>query len=458
MPGSMSKLGRLANGLLACSRAGALSNQARGVVHKSLLRLPAEHPEPWDYKREGFNYIDGLKDNTQAHFHQNSKLIVVEGNIGSGKTTLAKQLADQLGFVHFPEFRMDDILVDRYGNDLRNYYSKFPHRYRLPDISMFYKNPSDDLSAAMQDRIFNCRFDQYLNALAHILNTGQGVVLERTPHSDFVFANAMRDKNYIGHEYFKHYYFVRKQALPHLHFWPHLVVYLNTPTSKCLENIKRRGNVDEIATVDERYLKTIEESYKDSLREYRNHSKILAYDWSKPGDTDAVVEDIERLDLDFFEWHSGDVMEEWNTIVDSIGWNGWRQYVTNKYDARMLAFDGIAKHEVGELYVNPRDTGHFLHVMRKEVLKSPYGYGYIAKNGDHQAGLSAWHTGHHLPEPWKPHFQLKMSAHRRTQSAPTFCTFPLLEAVSVSIFMVNENVIYCQENHLPFHLPCGKRS
>lgn len=124
MPGSMSKLGGLATGLLACSRSGALSNQVRGVVHKSLLRLPSEHPEPWDYKHNGFNYIDGLKDDTRSHFHQNSKLIVVEGNIGSGKTTLAKQLADQLGFVHFPEFRMDDILVDRYGNDLRNYYNK----------------------------------------------------------------------------------------------------------------------------------------------------------------------------------------------------------------------------------------------------------------------------------------------------------------------------------------------
>ena len=42
----------------------------------------------------------------------------------------------------------------------------------MPDIDMFYKNPTDDLSAAMQDRIFNCRFDQYLNALAHIINTG----------------------------------------------------------------------------------------------------------------------------------------------------------------------------------------------------------------------------------------------------------------------------------------------
>lgn len=74
--------------------------------------------------------------------------------------------------------------------------------------------------------------------------------------------------------------------------------------------------------------------------------------------------------------------------------------MTKKHDARRLAFDGIQTHEVGELYVNPRDTGHFLHVMRKEVLKSPYGYGYIAKNGDEPSGLSIWRTGHHLPEPW----------------------------------------------------------
>lgn len=29
---------------------------------------------------------------------------------------------------------------------------------------------------------------------------GQGVVLERTPHTDFIFANACRAKNYIGPE------------------------------------------------------------------------------------------------------------------------------------------------------------------------------------------------------------------------------------------------------------------
>ena len=42
---------------------------------------------------------------------------------------------------------------------------------------------------------------------------------------------------------FKHYYYVRKTALPVLHFWPHLVVYLDTPVHKCMENIRKRGNV-----------------------------------------------------------------------------------------------------------------------------------------------------------------------------------------------------------------------
>ena len=41
--------------------------------------------------------IDYYWDLPTKRFDDNSKLIVVEGNIGSGKSSLAKQLADQLG-------------------------------------------------------------------------------------------------------------------------------------------------------------------------------------------------------------------------------------------------------------------------------------------------------------------------------------------------------------------------
>lgn len=42
---------------------------------------------------------------------------------------------------------------------------------------------------------------------------------------------------------FMYYYYVRKHSLPNLHFWPHVVVYLDSPVDKCLENIRKEGNV-----------------------------------------------------------------------------------------------------------------------------------------------------------------------------------------------------------------------
>lgn len=48
---------------------------------------------------------------------------------------------------------------------------------RMPDIKMFYANPFDDNTARMQYRMLECRWEQYLNALAHILNTGLAIRL-----------------------------------------------------------------------------------------------------------------------------------------------------------------------------------------------------------------------------------------------------------------------------------------
>lgn len=63
---------------------------------------------------------------------------------------------------------------------------------------MYYENPTDDNVAPMMDRIYICKHEQYMNALIHIVNTGQGVVLENCVHSDFVLANAMRAKDHIS--------------------------------------------------------------------------------------------------------------------------------------------------------------------------------------------------------------------------------------------------------------------
>ncbi|KAI1708843.1 deoxynucleoside kinase domain-containing protein [Ditylenchus destructor] len=378
--------------ILAMSYQPHNHQQKRTIVNKSLLKLPDNYPDPWPYKELNYNWENYYFDRTKKRLHENSKLIVIEGNTGSGKTKIGQEIADILGFHYMPEFKMDDILIDRYGNDLRKFYHRFPKSFRYPDTNMFFKDPYDDMNAAMQSRFYFCRWEQYLNALAHLTNTGQGVILERTPHSDFVFANAMRAKDYIGLEFFKHYYYVRKLTLSHLKLYPHLIIFLDCPVSKCIENIKERGNPDEIAIHDSEYLRVMDESYKDYLRDLKRHSKILVYDWEKPGNADNIVEDIEHLDFDFFEWHTGDILETWNTLEDDF------QCATTKYQLR-TCFDDIAgMHEVAELYQSPVDLNNFMYVMKHEVLKSRCGYGYTSK--DPRQGMGIWKDRQMLPESW----------------------------------------------------------
>jgi len=177
------------------------------------------------------------------------------------------------------------------------------------------------------------------------------------------------------------------------------------PGEEILENIRARGNINEINAVDEKYLKTMEDSYKDSLREYKRHSKILVYDWSTPGSTDVVVEDIEKMELDFYEWHSGDIFEEWNGVSDEWHWSQWRQRFTMKAKLFIDAFGRAQHHELGEMHHSPADQTHYIQVMKTQVLKSPYSHGYILEKD----GQMNWHQNWlelytHLPEPWYDYF------------------------------------------------------
>lgn len=69
---------------------------------------------------------------------------------------------------------------------------------------------------------------QYVDALAHVLSTGQGVVLDRSCFSDFVFVEAMQKSDYISRAARSVYYDIRKNTITEL-LKPHLVIYLDVP-------------------------------------------------------------------------------------------------------------------------------------------------------------------------------------------------------------------------------------
>lgn len=51
---------------------------------------------------------------------------------------------------------------------------------------------------------------------------------------------------------------------------------------------------------DEKFLETLDEVYKqDFLKNISTHAEILVYDWTNGGESDLVVEDIERIGMCF---------------------------------------------------------------------------------------------------------------------------------------------------------------
>ena len=78
-----------------------------------------DKPKPWPYETEKFTAWDQLFEDTQDRFDENTRVVVVEGNVGVGKSTLAKQIAERFDFMLYPEATMDFKFIDDEGFDLR---------------------------------------------------------------------------------------------------------------------------------------------------------------------------------------------------------------------------------------------------------------------------------------------------------------------------------------------------
>ncbi|KAK4817776.1 hypothetical protein QYF61_026999 [Mycteria americana] len=135
-----------------------------------------------------------LGDRATKKFTAYSKIFTVEGNLFSGKGKLAQQIAEKLGMKYFPE--ADIHYLDRITGDGTLLHEKFNG---FCNLERFYNDPTcpDGHSYRLQAWLFGNRVLQYADALEHLLATGQGVVMERSPYSDFVFLDAMFKQGYV---------------------------------------------------------------------------------------------------------------------------------------------------------------------------------------------------------------------------------------------------------------------
>lgn len=155
---------------------------------------PVNKPPPFPYKEKRYNFFRALFDPTESRLDENSKLIIVEGPPAAGKGLLAKELADDLGMAYFPSPTMAENYINEYGYDLRQLDDQLPASCKSYDENDFLRDPmrmNGSKAARFQLSKLTFRYQRHLEALAHILNTGQGVVMDRSPHSDLVYITAM---------------------------------------------------------------------------------------------------------------------------------------------------------------------------------------------------------------------------------------------------------------------------
>ncbi|KRZ19119.1 NADH dehydrogenase [ubiquinone] 1 alpha subcomplex subunit 10, mitochondrial [Trichinella zimbabwensis] len=292
----------------------------RTVTSKQFYKPDPDKPAPWPYQEKGYRWWHQYIDGTTKRLDENSRLIVVEGNIGSGKGKFSRELAEMLGFHYIPAVNLDEIFVDTYGIDRRHFYHLLPESCRFFDAKLFYENPRHKNVANFQYMMFYSKVENYLNSLAHLMNTGrQGVVTERIAHSDFVFVKAMHEQGFLIYDY---YFKLRKHILATIPLFPHLVIYLDCP----------------------------------------------------------VVEDIEKVDLDTYEWHKNNKFEGWHNIASEVWWCYRRWQYTSKASI-MRHFCTMPCWDVPEMMIHPDDHGLLIWVA-ENVISGKYSSGYSTKKGD----------------------------------------------------------------------------
>ena len=161
------------------------------------------------------------------------QLVTIEGNIGSGKTTCARAVAN-----YMPDTK----------------FFPAPGRSKNPYWAAFHENPEKH-ALVMQKWFLRERFKVYVEALRHMEKTGESAVLDFSIFSDEIFATAHYEHGYMTSEEFGKYQEL-SQAIFALGLPPpHLTIVLHADAAVCLE----RSADLERPRLDERYLSRLDE-------------------------------------------------------------------------------------------------------------------------------------------------------------------------------------------------------
>ena len=194
-------------------------------------------------------------------------LVILEANIGGGKTTAAEALGTRLNMRVFQE-PIDHELLTLFYND--------PDRWAFPfQIEMLHRRWSLQMAAAAET----------------LLEAGyDGAILDRSLQGDLVFCRALYEAGKIHKKEYEIYLNALRSMMLVL-YPPTVFLYLSAQPATCYQRIQKRGREPEKGITLE-YLQTIHDGYRRLLREV----KTGEYPWSHavtvlvaPWDPDTVT-------------------------------------------------------------------------------------------------------------------------------------------------------------------------
>lgn len=199
--------------------------------------------------------------------------IAIAGNIGTGKTTLTKMLADHYGWKpHFESVSDNPYLKDFYGDMVR---WSFP----------------------LQIYFLNHRFKTHKSVGA----SNYSAIQDRSIYEDsHIFARNLFEGGKMEERDYRNYLDLYQEMIKYLPP-PDLMIYLRKSVPKLVEQIKRRGrDFEQSIPVD--YLECLNRYYEEWIGAY-NTGKLLVIDSNEldfvahPKDFDQIAKRIlEKLD------------------------------------------------------------------------------------------------------------------------------------------------------------------
>lgn len=192
-------------------------------------------------------------------------LIIVEGNIGAGKSTITEALVQELGARGMYEpVESNPYLIDFYQDQKR-------------------------WALEMQYWLMARRFEMHEEAIRHINRTGQAVVMDRSIYGDSVFAKKNWQDGNIDDRGYKAYLQHRKLYIDRL-LIPQITLFLDVAPEVChhrIHNLRGRNCENGIPL---EYLRGLHKCYGELLMELEDRgSQVYRVDWNKFGNIQYVL-------------------------------------------------------------------------------------------------------------------------------------------------------------------------